>query len=72
MSKKIASTIYITEKQQNQLKELNERLKVPIAEIIRQGIDLIVKKYEEHLSGQIPLPFFEEKGSATQKKTAKK
>ena len=71
MSKKIASTIYITEKQQNQLKELNERLKVPIAEIIRQGIDLIVKKYEEHLSGQIPLPFFEEKGSATQKKQLK-
>ena len=60
MSKKVASTIYITEKQQNQLKELNERLKVPIAAIIRQGIDLIVKKYDEHLSGQIPLPLLEE------------
>ena len=60
MSKKQATTIYITEKQQNQLKELNERLKVPVSEIIRQGIDLVLKKYDENLSGQIPLPLFEE------------
>ena len=56
--KKIATTIYITEKQQDQLKELNDRLKVPVSELIRQGIDLIVKKYDENLSGQISL--FEE------------
>ena len=55
MSKKIASTIYITEKQQAQLKELNDRLKVPVSELIRQGIDLILKKYDEKLSGQISL-----------------
>ena len=55
MPKKIATTIYITEKQQNQLKELNERLKVPVSELIRQGIDLAVRKYDENLSGQIPL-----------------
>ncbi|MCY4321822.1 MAG: ribbon-helix-helix domain-containing protein [Bdellovibrionaceae bacterium] len=57
-NKKIATTIYITEKQQDQLKELNDRLKVPVSELIRQGIDLIVKKYDENLSGQISL--FEE------------
>lgn len=60
MSKKQATTIYITEKQQNQLKELNERLKVPVSEIIRQGIDLVLKRYDENLSGQMPLPLFEE------------
>lgn len=60
MPKKQATTIYITEKQQNQLKELNERLKIPVSEIIRQGIDLVLKKYDENLSGQIPLPLFEE------------
>ena len=59
MSKKIATTIYITEMQQDQLKELNARLKVPISELIRQGINLIIKKYDENLSGQISL--FEEK-----------
>ena len=53
--KKIATTIYITERQQDQLKELNDRLKVPVSELIRQGIDLIVKKYDENLSGQISL-----------------
>ena len=55
MSKKIASTIYITQKQQDQLKELNHRLKIPVSELTRQGIDLILKKYEQKLSGQIPL-----------------
>ena len=55
MSKKIASTIYITEKQQAQLKELNDRLKIPVSELIRQGIDLILKKYDKQLSGQISL-----------------
>ena len=68
MPKKIASTIYITEKQQNQLKELNDRLKIPVSEIIRQGIDLVLKKYEENLSGQIPLPLFEENQSENKKK----
>ena len=56
--KKIATTVYITEKQQDQLKELNDRLKVPMSELIRQGIDLIIKKYDENLSDQISL--FEE------------
>ena len=63
MSKKIATTIYVTEKQQDQLKELNDRLKVPVSELIRQGIDLIVKKYDENLSGQIPL--FKDKDKKT-------
>ena len=57
MSKKVTTTVYITEKQQDQLKELNERFKIPIAEFIRQGIDLILKQYEDRLSGQISLPF---------------
>lgn len=58
MSNKRATTVYLTEKQKNQLEELNDRLKIPKAELIRQGIDLILKQYDEKLSGQIPL--FEE------------
>lgn len=57
MSKKISTTIYITEKQQEQLKELNNKFKIPIAEFIRQGIDLILKKYKDQVSGQMQLPF---------------
>lgn len=57
MAKKIATTVYITEDQQNLLRELNQRSKVPVAEFIRQGIDLVLERYSELLPGQIPLPF---------------
>ena len=50
--KKISTTVYITPEQDERLKELHERTKVPVAEYIRQGIDLILEKYERHLPGQ--------------------
>lgn len=56
MAKKIATTVYITEEQQDQLKQLNLRSKVPVAEFIRQGIDLVLERYRELLPGQMPLP----------------
>jgi len=56
MAKKVATTVYITEEQQNMLKELNLRSKVPVAEFIRQGIDLVLERYRELLPGQMPLP----------------
>ena len=66
MARKVATTIYITEEQQTLLKELNLRSKVPIAEYIRQGIDLVLKKNKDLLPGQLeldPLPY----GSPTTK-----
>jgi hypothetical protein len=59
MAKKQATTIYITEQQQALLRELNRRSKVPVAEYIREGIDLILHKYRDSLPGQMelePLP----------------
>jgi GTP-binding protein LepA len=55
MAKKQATTIYITESQQQLLKELNRRSKVPVAEYIREGIDLVLEKYRELLPGQLEL-----------------
>jgi hypothetical protein len=55
MAKKQATTIYITEQQQLLLKELNKRSKVPIAEYIREGIDMILAKYKDQLPGQMEL-----------------
>lgn len=52
MRKKISTTIYITEEQNELLKKLNEKTKVPVAEFIRQGIDLILEKYRNDLPGQ--------------------
>lgn len=56
MSKKLATTVYITEQQQAILKELNQRSKVPVAEFIRQGIDLVIQRYRDLLPGQMDLP----------------
>jgi len=51
--KKISTTVYITEEQNKKLKLLNQRTKVPVAEYIREGIDLVLKKNETFLPGQI-------------------
>ncbi len=50
--KKISTTIYITPEQNELLKELNAKTKVPVAEYIRQGIDLVLEKYKAELPGQ--------------------
>lgn len=55
MAKKLTTTIYITEAQQALLKELNRRSKVPVAEYIREGIDLVLEKYRDKLPGQMEL-----------------
>ncbi len=51
--KKISTTVYITEEQNERLKQLNEKTRVPIAEFIRQGIDLVLDRYKEELPGQL-------------------
>ncbi|MEZ4270471.1 MAG: ribbon-helix-helix domain-containing protein [Myxococcota bacterium] len=53
--KKISTTVYITQEQSERLKLLHARTKVPIAEYIRQGIDLILKENEDKLPGQLSL-----------------
>jgi predicted DNA-binding protein len=50
--KKISTTIYITPEQNELLKRLNQKTKVPVAEYIRQGIDLVLEKYRDQLPGQ--------------------
>lgn len=50
--KKISTTVYITEEQNEKLKLLNEKTRVPIAEYIRQGIDLVLEKYKGDLPGE--------------------
>ena len=53
--KKISTTVYITPEQDAALKQLNAKTKVPVAEYIRQGIDLILEKNKEQLPGQASL-----------------
>ena len=60
--KKISTTVYLTPEQDERLKLLNDRTKVPVAEYIRQGIDLVLDKYRAALPGQLSLDELERKG----------
>ncbi|MCB0416476.1 MAG: ribbon-helix-helix domain-containing protein [Bdellovibrionaceae bacterium] len=53
--KKISTTVYITSEQNRLLKLLNQKTKVPIAEYIREGIDLILERHKHLLPGQMML-----------------
>jgi hypothetical protein len=53
MRKKVSTTVYITPEQNEQLKALHDKTKVPVAEYIRQGIDLVLEKYKHNLPGQL-------------------
>jgi hypothetical protein len=53
--KKISTTVYITPEQDARLKVLHARTKVPVAEYIRQGIDLVLDRYRDQLPGQVDL-----------------
>lgn len=53
--KKISTTIYITPEQNDQLKMLHERTKVPVAVYIREGIDLVLERHRDQLPGQLTL-----------------
>ena len=50
--KKISTTVYITPEQNDRLKLLHDRTKVPVAEYIRQGIDLVLEKERHKLPGR--------------------
>ncbi len=53
--KKISTTVYITSEQNERLKLLHERTKVPIAVFIREGIDLVLEQHRDELPGQLTL-----------------
>jgi hypothetical protein len=53
--KKISTTVYITPEQDAQLKSLHGRTRVPVAEYIREGIDLVLARYRDELPGQAEL-----------------
>jgi predicted DNA-binding protein len=52
---KISTTVYITPEQSERLKLLHEKTRVPVAEYIRQGIDLLLQQQDEKLPGQLTL-----------------
>lgn len=53
--KKLSTTVYITHDQNSMLKMLNQKTKVPIAEYIREGIDMVLERHKNLLPGQMLL-----------------
>ena len=53
--KKLSTTVYITEEQDQKLKELSRRTKVPVSVYIREGVDLVIERYQSVLPGQLSL-----------------
>lgn len=53
--RKLSTTVYLTIEQDKALKELCVKTKVPAAQYTRQGVDLILEKHREDLSGQAEL-----------------
>jgi predicted DNA-binding protein len=55
MAKKVSTTVYLTYEQLEKLKELHRETKVPIAEYIREGVELVLSKYKDQIPGQMTL-----------------
>ena len=53
--KKVSTTVYITAEQNAALKMLNQKTKVPIAEYIREGINMVLERHRNVLPGQMLL-----------------
>ena len=53
--KKVSTTIYITPEQADRLRVLHDRTKVPMAEYIREGIDMVLEKHQHEMPGQLTL-----------------
>jgi predicted DNA-binding protein len=47
--KKVSTTVYITREQDEALKRLSAHTKVPVAEYIRQGIEMVLAKLEDRI-----------------------
>jgi hypothetical protein len=62
--KKISTTVYITPEQNERLHLLHTRTKVPVAVYIREGIDLVLGRYEHALPGQMSLTDAPRRGQA--------
>ena len=53
--RKIPTTVYIEAEQDERLKALSERTKTPVAEYIREGIDLVLELHQAPESPQLGL-----------------
>ena len=51
-SNKVSTTVYLERAQDERLKALSKHTRVPVAEYIRQGVDLVLQRYQDQIPGQ--------------------
>jgi hypothetical protein len=49
--RKVATTVYLTAEQDSMLKQLQQVTRLPVAELVRRGIDLILDQHRDRLVG---------------------
>jgi hypothetical protein len=49
--RKVATTVYLTAEQDSMLKQLQQVTRLPVAELVRRGVDLILDQHREKLVG---------------------
>lgn len=54
---KISTTVYITPEQNERLKALSLKTRIPVASFIREGIDLVLERHRQQLPGQLQISF---------------
>ncbi len=59
-TRKIATTIYITMEQDRDLRLLSQSMGVPMAQLIREGIDLVVERHTDRIPRQLGLSIGED------------
>ncbi len=57
VAKKVSTTVYLTPEQLDALKALSERTRVPVAEYIREGVEMVLQRHNADLPGQLTLGF---------------
>ena len=50
---KVSTTVYITPEQNERLKLLSQKTRIPVASFIREGIDLVLERHKKVLPGQL-------------------
>jgi len=53
-TRKVATTVYLTTEQDGALKELGRRMGLPVAELVRRGVDRLLAEHAKTLGEPLP------------------
>lgn len=60
--KKVSTTVYLEQRQIDELQQVNAMSKIPMAEFIRHGVDLALREFWENNPHVVPPAALDKKG----------